>query len=299
MGFSRTAVIDSIAGDIVDLNSIRSALTQFLPDVVFNFASQTDLGGQLGGNYDANVIGVKNLLQAVSETSSVKRVIWASSQLVNRPGFQPANDTSYDPVGEYGRSKMQGEMLVRAADGGGKEWIIIRPTTVWGPGMSPHYLKLLSLIQRGLYFHVGHKPLRKSYSYIENLVEQLTLLATVDASLIQRKTMYVADSEPIELHSWCNGFAAKFGKSIPTMPLAFAKILATVGDMAAGFGIKRIPFSSERLNNICTEYVFDTAPIESICGRTRISNEEGVHRTADWYLSERDSSIGQMPSHAR
>lgn len=284
-GFSRTRIPGSITGDITQTDSIENALDDFSPEVIVNLASQTDLDGNGHAGYAANTIGVQNLVDAVTFSSSVRRVIWASSQLVNIPGYQPGNDEDYNPVGAYGRSKMMGERIIRSRDGGGKEWTIIRPTTVWGPGMSPHYLRLLSMIHRGMYFHVGYKPLRKSYSYIGNLVHQLGELVTADRQLMHRKTIYVADSEPIELHAWCNGFAKRFGKSIPTMPKIAACLLAKAGDAAGMMGVKRFPFNSARLNNILTEYVFDTAGIEAVCGKSRISNTEGVRRTAEWFLS--------------
>ena len=202
---------------------------------------------------------------------SVQRVIWASSQLVNVPGYQPKNDQDYNPVGEYGKSKMIGEQIIRSSEGGGKDWVIIRPTTVWGPGMSPHYLKLLLMIYRGMYFHVGYKPLRKSYSYIENLVYQLGCLVTADKPLVHGRTIYIADSEPIELRDWCNGFATHFKKTIYTMPKPVAQLLAKAGDFAGKVGMQNVPFNSARLNNILTEYVFDTSQIEAICGKSKIS----------------------------
>lgn len=283
-GFSRTPAPGSISGDITKRENIERAIHDFSPDEVINLASQTDLGGERKRGYATNTVGVQNLVDAVSASPSIQRVIWASSQLVNVPGYQPKNERDYNPVGGYGESKMIGEQIVRSSDGGGKEWVIIRPTTVWGPGMSPHYLRLLSMIQRGMYFHVGNKPLRKSYSYIGNLVYQLDCLTSADKSLIHGKTIYVADSEPIELRSWCNGFATYFRKSIPTLPRTAAQLLAKAGDLAGHLGMQRIPFNSTRLNNILTEYVFDTSQIEAVCGKSRISNAEGVQRTAEWFL---------------
>jgi len=285
LGFNRTLGPDFISGDLTKSESIEQAVNIFSPEVIINLASQTDLGGTDSKfGYSANTVGVQNLVDAVSRSPFVRRVIWVSSQLVNVPGYQPKSDKDYNPVGEYGKSKMTGEQIVRSCDGGGKEWVIVRPTTVWGAGMSPHYMRLLSMIQKGIYFHVGNKPLYKSYSYIDNLVYQFACLATADKALIHGKTIYLADSEPIELRNWCNGFAAHFGKSIPTMPKPIAQLLAKAGDLAGKTGVPRIPFNSLRLNNILTEYVFDTSMIEAICGKSKISNDEGVRRTAEWFL---------------
>ena len=286
-GFTRGDQPHSLTGDLLDPASIKAALAAFQPQVVYNLAAETDLKGPPANGYRANTEGVTHLLAAVTAAPSVERVIWASSQLVCRPGVTPGSDTDYDPVGGYGASKAEGERLVRAADGGGRTWVIVRSTTIWGPGMSEHYMGVLRLIRRGLYFHVGRAPLRKSYSYIDNLSAQLAGLADASAGNLHRRTFYLADSEPIELRGWTEGFAQAFGRRIPTLPVGIARAMAFAGDIAARLGLPA-PLTTPRLNNMLTEYVYDTAPIEALHGPTRISNAEGVRRTAQWFLS-RDS----------
>lgn len=286
-GFSRRATdARTFVGDLLDPDSITAALDGFRPEVVFNLAAETDLKGAARGGYAANTTGVKNLLDAVAHAPSVSRVIWASSQLVCKPGKTPAHDTDYDPEGGYGESKVLAEKMIRASDGGGKEWVIFRSTTIWGPGMSEHYAAILGMIRRGLYFHVGGRPLMKSYSYIENLAEQLVTLAIAPASQVHGRTFYLADSDPIDLRDWAGGFARRFRKPIPTMPTPLARSLAFTGDILTKRGI-RFPLTSQRLDNMLTEYVYDVSPIEAVHGRTRIGMDEGIERTARWYM-ERD-----------
>jgi nucleoside-diphosphate-sugar epimerase len=283
-GFTRSERPGALRGDLLDPGSIRAALEAFAPELVYNLAAATDLKGPPAGGYAVNTDGVSNLCEAAGRSPALRRIVWASSQLVNQPGRLPAGDTDYDPVGPYGASKAEGERLVRRLDGGGKEWVIFRSTTIWGPGMSDHYAAILGHIRRGRYFHVGRKPLRKSYSYIGNLAEQLVTLGTAPAAQVNRKTFYLADSEPIELRAWHDRFASIFGRRIATVPAPLARLAAKGGDLAALLGI-RAPITSRRLANMLTEYVHDVAPIEAIHGRTAISNEEGVRRTAEWYLA--------------
>lgn len=284
-GFSRGDHAHSLKGDLLDPASIKAALDDFRPEVVYNMAAETDLKGPPKNGYRANTDGVTHLLEAVAAAPSVERVIWASSQLVCRPGVQPLSDTDFDPVGGYGASKAEGERRVRAADGGGKIWVVVRSTTIWGPGMSEHYLGVLKLIRRGLYFHVGSRPLRKSYSYIENLSAQLATLATAPREQVQGRVFYLADSEPVDLRVWTEGFAAAFGRRIPTLPTPITRLLAKAGDIAAAIGLPA-PLTTPRLTNMLTEYLYDTAPIEAVHGVTSVSNAEGVRRTADWFIKE-------------
>lgn len=282
-GFSRQQRPWSISGDLLHPATIRHALETFRPEVIYNLAAETDLKGEAVNGYAVNTIGVRNLLDEVQLSPGVRRVIWASSQLVCKPGRPPASDTDYSAEGGYGESKVTGEKMVRARDGGGKEWVIFRSTTIWGPGMSPHYASILGMIRKGLYFHVGGRPLMKSYSYIDNLVDQLETLATAPAEQVAGRTFYLADSEPIDLREWAGGFARHFQKRIPTLPEPLARGLARAGDVMTRRGV-RFPLTSQRLDNMLTEYVYDVSPIDRVSGRTRVSMAEGIARTADWYL---------------
>ena len=284
-GFSRSGGTDTLRGDLLDAPSIRAALADFQPDVVYNLAAETDLKGPPKNGYAANTTGVRNLLEAVAQAPSVTRVIWMSSQLVNRPGHAPTSDTDYDPQGGYGASKAEGERLVRAADGGGKTWVIPRSTTIWGPGMSEHYAGVLRLIRRGLYFHVGSRPRLKSYSYIDNLTSQLEALGTAPAADVQGLTLYLADSPPIDLRAWSDQFAARFGRRIATLPEPVARVLGMIGDGMGKVGLPA-PLNSRRLENMMTEYVYDIGPIDRIHGPPPVPAEEGVRRTADWLMAQ-------------
>lgn len=283
-GFSRTGGPDTLAGDLLDPASLRAALAAFEPDVVYNLAAETDLKGPPKNGYAANTVGVSNLIEAVAAASSVSRVIWMSSQLVNRPGVTPKSDTDYDPQGGYGSSKAEGERLVRAADGGGKTWVIPRSTTIWGPGMSEHYAGVLRLIRRGLYFHVGTRPRWKSYSYIDNLASQLEALGAAPADQVHGLTLYLADSPPIDLRAWSDAFAGQFGRRIATLPEPVARTLGLAGDLLARLGLPA-PLTSRRLHNMMTDYVYDTTPIERIHGPALVAEAEGVRRTAEWLLA--------------
>lgn len=280
-GFSRTAAAGTFAGDLLDPASIAAALDAFKPELIFNLAGKTDLKGAAGGDYRVNVDGVSNLIDAAADAQSVRRIVWASTQLVNRPGRTVRSDTDFDPADDYGRSKVAAEQHIRARDGGGKEWVTFRSTTIWGPGMSDHYLNVIRMIRRGRYVHLGWRPLRKSYSYVDNLAAQLETLGTAPASAVHGKVFYLADSEPVELRAWHNAFAAAFDRRLRTIPILAGRLLGLVGDVVAAAGV-RAPITSRRVRNMLTEYVHDVAPIEALHGATAISNAEAVRRTAAW-----------------
>ena len=270
--------------NILDAARLTETVREFSPDALVHLAARTDLDEKttLAG-YAANIDGVQNLIAAVRLTPSIKRAIWTSSQLVCRVGYVPRDDADYTADTLYGRSKIRTEQIVREQDGAGRTWCLVRPTTVWGPGMSPHYQLFLRMIQRGHYFHVGKKPLWKSYSYIENIAFQYLRLLEAPADLIHRKTLYLADYEPIDLLAWCDAFQHAFqSRPIPHVPLGLARTAAYCGDAVNAIGVRNFPFNSFRLNNVLTQYRFDTKALEAICGPLPYTMEQGVAETAAW-----------------
>ncbi|CAN5830036.1 NAD(P)-dependent oxidoreductase [soil metagenome] len=276
----------SVECDLLDREKLLAIVAAFSPDCILHLAARTDLEEttEIAG-YAANTTGVENLIDAIEATPAVKRCVFTSSQMVCRPGHIPRDENDYAPHTLYGESKVLGERIVRARDGGGVEWCITRPTTVWGPGMSAHYQRFLRMIKAGSYFHVGKRPLCKSYGYIGNVVHQYRQLIEAPADRIVRRVFYQADYQPLSLQEWTNEFQRAFAAPpIRTFPAGLVHAAAAVGDAIHALGWRRFPFTSFRLNNVLTEYCFDLRPTEAVCGPLPYSMREGVTHTVEWML---------------
>jgi len=272
--------------DMLDAGALSGIVAAHAPEAICHLAARTDLdeGAGLTG-YAVNVEGVQNLIRAIRTTPSVGRALFTSTQLVCRVGYTPRSDEDYQANTLYGRSKVLGEQIVRREDGGGVTWGIVRPTTVWGPGMSAHYQRFFRMIRRGLYVHVG-RPRRKSFGYVGNVVHQYLRLLEAPAERVHRRTFYVGDYEPLDLHRWANALADAFGARRPlTIPDALARWGARAGDAVNALGWRRFPLNSFRLNNVLTEYTFDLRPTREVCGDNPYSLEAGVAATAAWFAA--------------
>jgi nucleoside-diphosphate-sugar epimerase len=275
--------------DLLELGNLIATVQQFQPDFIFHLAARTDLNETKDiRGYASNIDGVENLIAAIRQTPSVKRCIFTSSQLVCKVGYVPKNEDEYNPNNLYGESKVLTEKIVKKNDGGGVEWCIVRPTTVWGAGMSPHYQRFLKMINQGHYFHIGNSALYKSYSYIGNIIYQYKMLMEAPSELINKKTFYLADYYPISLHHWIDLIQKEMGaKPVPTYPEGLMRFLAIFGDILSTIGVKSFPFNTFRLNNILTEYIFDLSETEKVCGNLPFSIEEGVTELVYWLKNEK------------
>jgi nucleoside-diphosphate-sugar epimerase len=273
----------SLTIDLLDRARVADALAALAPDAVVHLAARTDLDGRTPAEYAVNVDGVRYLAEAIRRTPSVRRVICTSSQLVCRVGYHPANEHDYAPSTAYGESKVLTERIWRERDGGGPTWCLVRPTTIWGPGMNPHYLRFFRMIRDGRYVHVGRGPTFKSYGYVGNTAHQYLRLLEVPDEAIARRVFYLADYEPIALEAWAEAFrAALDAPPIRTIPLGTARVVARVGDAINRLGGRRFPFNSFRLNNVLTAYLADLAPTRAVCGELPYTMLDGVAETVRW-----------------
>ncbi|MDP7039619.1 MAG: NAD(P)-dependent oxidoreductase [Myxococcota bacterium] len=276
--------IPCYACNILDHEKLLDVFTKEQPTAVVHLAARTDLEehDDLNG-YASNIQGVQNIVDCIEKTQSVTRSIITSSQLVCDVSYMPKHDQDFNPSTLYGQSKVETEKIIRDCDGGKKTWTLVRPTTIWGPGVSTHYQRFFKYLQKGYYFYVTHDPLWKSYGYVGNTIFQIIQILNAPETSIHQRVFYLADYKPISLQNWCNQFQKELnGPRIPVFPQIFATFLAKTGDLLSGLGWKFFPFTSFRLKNILTQYVFDLKPTELICGELPYSWEDGVTKTVQW-----------------
>lgn len=102
--------------DITDLQQVRLKLTELKPDLVFNAAAYTNVDGcesEPDLAYRVNCLGPRNLAVAAAELDAA--IVHISTDYVfGGSGHKPYRE--YDPVNPqsvYGKSKLDGEILVR------------------------------------------------------------------------------------------------------------------------------------------------------------------------------------------
>ena len=134
-----------VAGDLDDHAALAEATRE--AEVVFHVAGLVSARNEaefLHGNRD----GVRHLLQAARQASGRPRFVLVSSMAAGGPASRGRPLTGPEPpqpVTAYGRSKLAGEDVVRAA---ALPWTIVRPPMVYGPG-DTEVLKLFRVVRTG------------------------------------------------------------------------------------------------------------------------------------------------------
>ncbi len=152
--------------------------------------------------YEINVGGTRNILDA-ARAAGVKRVVVVSSNSpmgVNRSVTEVFDESSeYHPYMNYGRSKMQVELLVKHFEKEtGVECVIVRPPWFYGPDQPARQTLFFTMIKEGKAPIVGSGNNLRSMAYVDNLSEGLLLAAYVERAAGQ--TYWIADRRPYSMN---------------------------------------------------------------------------------------------------
>ena len=274
--------------DFLDAAATLSVVREFQPQVVIHLAARADCDEDttLEKGYPDNTVAVSNLLAAVRQTSSIRRLVVTSTQYVFRPAGarMPADDLDYDPHTIYGQSKVITEELTRSA-ALDCSWLIIRPTTVWGPWCLRYKEGFLKVLKRGLYFHPNVRECVRSYGYVGNVCWQIQELVKRPDSDVHAQAWYVGD-RPAALERWVNAFSqALTGKNVKKCPLPLMQMLARYGDLHLRLFGKRFLMDTTRLGSMIEDYMTPMEKTFRLLGEAPYSLDEGVKATVDWVNS--------------
>ncbi|MEN9491582.1 MAG: hypothetical protein RJA63_2031 [Pseudomonadota bacterium] len=266
--------------DLLDVAALKAVVVDFDPHFVLHLAARTDLDGRTVDDYAANTTGVSNLLAAMAGAPSLRRVIFASSMLVCRVGYQPRSDLDFCPANPYGESKMRGELLVRKRPPS-VPWVLVRPTSIWGPWFREPYRNFFDYVLKGRYFHIGSTRVFKTYGYVGNAIHQLQAMLDASEEDVHGRVFYLGDSSEYEIRDWADAIARRHGLRIPQVPLALVRGGAWLGDLLKAFGL-RFPMTSFRLKNMTTENRIDLRPTLALAPSLPYDRDRSIELTLDW-----------------
>ena len=276
--------------DILNIKSLNETFLNFKPDFVLHMAARTDLDGKSLEDYTANIKGVENIIEATNNTSSIKKIIFASSRLVCEIGYEPKNEFDYKPSTIYGESKIIGEKIVRNSKIKKADWLIVRPTSLWGPWFGVPYKNFFDTIERKLYYHPKGMSIYKKFGFVLNCVHILDVL--LEKHQLNTKTVYLSDFKELEIKTWADIISNHFhSKKVMQIPYFVLKMFSLIGDLLRKFGFKNPPLTSFRLNNLTTQMHYNTKEVESIVKELPFNLKQATKITFEWLKSKENIKI--------
>ncbi|HXC53170.1 MAG TPA: NAD-dependent epimerase/dehydratase family protein [Candidatus Limnocylindrales bacterium] len=234
------AACELVAGDITDAASVVAGARG--TSVVYHAAGLPEQWLADVRDFDrVNVDGTRNVVSA-AETIGATRFVYASTIDVFRfspPGI-PFDESELDPVPKataYERSKQAADRLVAAAVATGLPAVFLHPSGIYGPGplTSPGTNHLIADLVRGKVPMLLPGAIPVVYSDDVALGHVLAeTKAAVGARYILSESTHslTAIAEAVRAATSANG---KPSKVPPVMPIAIAKVVASVGEFVSGF----------------------------------------------------------------
>ncbi len=239
--------------------------------------------------WDVNVEGTRKLLEAAKK-ARVKKFVHSSTVGVQGDIENPPakEEYRYGPGDYYQESKVDGEKLVLEFYQKQKLPIsIVRPVGIYGPG-DTRLLKLFKHIYKGKFRMIGSGKVLYHMTYVEDLARGFILAGEKEESVGEIFTIggegYLTLGELVEKISKILNKPVPKTK-IPVWPVWFGGLLCEIA--CKPFGISP-PIYRRRVDFFVKDRAFDISKAKKILGyQPRVSLEEGLKITAEWYLKNK------------
>ena len=234
-----------------------------------------------------NTEGARNIVRACLEHKGCKLVHLSSVGVMGAKRDMVVNEgRGCFPKNMYEKTKYEAEKIIQdAVRDLGLNAVILRPSIVYGPGITEgrdSFLALIRAIQKRRFCLIGKKPSYYNIIYVGDVVEALLFLASNPAAG-EKKVFIIND-----VMKW--GEFVNYVQSllhvehkIGTIPQALAFCLALGSELGHIFGVKP-PFSISRFKALSSKTIFSSERIKSELNfKFLFGNAKGLRNTIDYY----------------
>ena len=248
------------------------------------------VAGVLAGAGDADFLRVNRegtaRVAAAAKAAGVARFVYTSSLAVSGPttrGTPLPHADVCGPVTPYGRSKLAGEEVVRAA---GVPFTIVRPAAVYGPRDRNQFLPAFKLARRGIAPVLGDGMQELSLIHVGDLAD--ALIAAGESPRSIGRAYHAAFPEVVNQRQLFAAIGRAVGRDhvriVPVPRPIVVGILHLVGTVADVVGSGTVLRPNKAPELFAPAWTCATTPLESETGwAPRFDLEAGLADTARWY----------------
>ncbi len=237
-----------IVGDITDNDSVRSAVHSV--DCVIHCAGLTKAVRE--SDYQVANCEATATIARACERAGVRRLVYCSSLAACGPSREGRALTELDlpqPITAYGRSKLAGEIAIRA-ELSATEWVIIRPPAVMGP-RDEQFVPLFKMMHSWrMYTQAGSRLRRYSLVGVEDLARIIVKAATTAIGV--RETYFATMPEPVAWSEVARAFHANTGRKCTRIivPEVLSKAIGYLGELQMKVSGKPVLLGADKVREI-------------------------------------------------
>jgi len=226
--------------------------------------------------YKANYEATKELFNHFIKDPEAKKFLFLSTIHVLTESPDTVLDEAYnpEPFTPYGKSKYLAEKYIQQNCPPDKDYYILRPSMIHGPGNKGNLNLLYSLIDKGIPYPIGAINNKRSFVSIENLC--FTIHELIFGN-VKKGLYHIADDDATFTHDLVK-LIANVTNQKPRMlniPPCLLRGMARLGDY-----IPLIPLNTHRLNKLTGDFVVSNKKLKKEIGKPfPVKSEEGLKFT--------------------
>jgi len=275
--------VEELRGDVRD--PAAAALLCDGADVVVHAAAALPIQASREAIRSANVDGTAVTLAAALEAGVPRAILISSTAVYGVPKHHPLReDAPLVGVGDYGESKIEAERVARRAGRRGLGVVVIRPKTFIGPERLGVFEILFDWIREGRRIPIlGDGSNRYQLLAVEDLVQATVAAAEAD---VAGETFNVGATAFGTVRSDLEGLMrhAGSGSRLRPVPARPAELALRALELA-----RLSPLAEWHYRTAHRDSYVDVSKARRLLGfAPRLSNEQALCDTYDWYLANRE-----------
>lgn len=217
------------------------------------------------------------------ETASGRVGRWVQLSSVGVYGQQRdgsiTEESALNPAGQYEITKTESDRIViDGANRGGYSYSVLRPSNVFGAGMTNQSLfGMIAMIDRGLFFYIGKPGASANYIHVDNVAEGLIRCATMEAA--RGRIFNLSDHRTLE--QFVNTIADALGRPAPRLRIPEAAARLAAGTLGR---LPRFPLTPSRVDALTIHSHYPVSRIQQELDYRHVTSmEDGLRELVKAY----------------
>jgi nucleoside-diphosphate-sugar epimerase len=277
---SLESAVDEVRGDVRDPRAVHDLVRG--ADVVVHAAAALPIRASREAIRSVNVHGTENVLLAARAVGAARVLFISSTAVYGVPEKHPIfEDDTLVGVGWYGESKIDAEALCRVA---AVETTIVRPKTFIGPERLGVFEILFDWIREGRRIYIlGSGQNRYQLLAVDDLVDAVIAAATSPASANETFNIGATEFGTVRQDVGALIEHARSASKLQPVPAKPAEVMLRALEL-----LRLSPLAEWHYKTAHRDSFVDVSKAQRLLGwQPRLSNQQALIDTYDWYLANR------------